>query len=127
MPDNHLSLSAPCCGGDRQFLPVARLGELLGRVAVPPLGSEMVGLAAACGRVLAEDIVAAGDLPAGDSSAMDGYALAFADLGQDYPTTLPVVGRVSSPPGTRSSARCGAAKPSGFSPARRCRRVATPW
>src|SRR5690242_10889645 len=96
MPDNHLSLSAPCCGGDRQLLPVARLGELLGRVAVPLLGSQMVGLAAACGRVLAEDIVAAGDLPAQDSSAMDGYALAFADLGRDYPATLPVVGRVAA-------------------------------
>src|SRR3954447_14668797 len=48
MPDNHLSLSAPCCGGDSQLLPVARLGELLGRVAVPPLGSQMVGLGAAC-------------------------------------------------------------------------------
>jgi molybdopterin molybdotransferase len=96
MPDNHLSLSTPCCGGDRQLLPLARLVELLGRVAIPPLGSETVGLTAACGRVLAEDIVAAGDLPAGDSSAMDGYALAFADLGQDHPTTLPVVGRVAA-------------------------------
>ncbi len=39
-----------------------------------PLGSETVSLAAACGRVLARDIVSDVDMPPFDKSAMDGYA-----------------------------------------------------
>ena len=43
--------------------------------AVTPLPSEQVELAAALGRVLAEDLASAHDLPPFDSSAMDGYAV----------------------------------------------------
>jgi molybdopterin molybdotransferase len=43
--------------------------------AVRPLGSEELPLAQALGRVLAEDVAAAEDLPPFDSSAMDGYAV----------------------------------------------------
>jgi molybdopterin molybdotransferase len=43
--------------------------------AVTPLGSEPVGLDDALGRVLAQDVRAAGDVPAFPSSAMDGYAV----------------------------------------------------
>ena len=52
-----------------------RLLEEVRRVA-----SERVGVRHAAGRVLAEDLVAAFPLPAFDHSAMDGYALATADL-----------------------------------------------
>lgn len=45
-----------------------------------PLASETVPLAAAIGRVAAHDIVAATDLPLGDVSTMDGYALRSVDL-----------------------------------------------
>lgn len=45
-----------------------------------PLASETVPLAAAFGRVAAHDVVATSDLPQGDVSTMDGYALRSADL-----------------------------------------------
>ena len=42
---------------------------------VRPLGSELVAIDDARGRVLAEDVQAAGDVPPFPSSAMDGYAI----------------------------------------------------
>ena len=57
-----------------------------------PLEAEPVELVHAAGRVLAEDAVAAIDLPRFPSSAMDGFALRAADT----PGTLPVVGRVAA-------------------------------
>jgi molybdopterin molybdotransferase len=61
---------------------------VLGRV--PTLPSELVPLAEAAGRVLAEEARAAVDLPPFASSAMDGFALRAADA----PGTLPVVARI---------------------------------
>jgi molybdopterin molybdotransferase len=55
---------------------------------VPVLGVEHVALAVAAGRVLAEDVLAGGPLPAFPSSAVDGYAIRAADAG----TTLRVLG-----------------------------------
>ena len=43
--------------------------------AVTPLGDEAVALDAALGRVLAEDVTSAIDVPPFDSSGMDGYAV----------------------------------------------------
>jgi molybdopterin molybdotransferase len=54
---------------------------------VQPLPAERVALAAAFGRVAAEDVAAAVDLPPFDSSAMDGFAVRAADT----PGTLPIV------------------------------------
>ncbi|MBL9076526.1 MAG: molybdopterin molybdotransferase MoeA [Planctomycetes bacterium] len=54
--------------------------------------TEVVGLAEAHGRVLAEAIVADGPWPATDRSAMDGFALAASSRGLAAGTTLPVVG-----------------------------------
>ena len=48
----------------------------------PVLGVERVTLADAIGRVLAEDLVAGGPLPAFPSSAVDGYAVRAADAGK---------------------------------------------
>ena len=45
-----------------------------------PLSSEMVPLAEAHGRHLAQDVAALRSQPASDLSAMDGYAIRFADL-----------------------------------------------
>jgi molybdopterin molybdotransferase len=57
-----------------------------------PLAAERVPLEEAAGRVLAEDVRAAGPLPPFDYSSMDGYALAARDLEGDGPWELPVVG-----------------------------------
>lgn len=59
---------------------------------VPRLDAEELPLDAACGRVLAADIVAARALPGFDNSAMDGYAARSADL----PGSLPVIGVVAA-------------------------------
>jgi molybdopterin molybdotransferase len=50
--------------------------------AVRPLGSELVPVADALGRVLAEDLSAEEDVPRFDSSAMDGYAVIAGPAGQ---------------------------------------------
>src|SRR5215213_4415600 len=66
------------------------LAQVLARVRALP--SERVPLAAAAGRVLAEDGRAAVDLPPFPSSAMDGFAVRSADV----PGRLPVVFRIAA-------------------------------
>ena len=56
------------------------------------LSRERVPLAAAAGRVLAEDLVASRPLPLFDNSAMDGYAVATTDLDGAGPWELAVRG-----------------------------------
>jgi molybdopterin molybdotransferase len=60
------------------------------------LPAERATLADAVGRVLAADLVAAGPLPRFDNSAMDGYAVATADLQGAGPWALDVVGESSA-------------------------------
>ncbi|HEY6232623.1 MAG TPA: molybdopterin molybdotransferase MoeA, partial [Pyrinomonadaceae bacterium] len=55
------------------------------------LASERVALEAACGRYLAQDVVADSDLPPFDRSQMDGYALRAVDV-QSVPAKLRIVG-----------------------------------
>ncbi|HET9852193.1 MAG TPA: gephyrin-like molybdotransferase Glp [Candidatus Limnocylindrales bacterium] len=69
---------------------------ILGAVA-GPLSTETVDVDGSLGRVLAEDVVAAVTLPPWNNSAMDGYAVRFADVaaaGDDAPVRLRVVGEV---------------------------------
>ena len=70
------------------------LAEAQARVLerVEPLAGEPVPLAAAAGRVLAEDARAVVDLPPFPSSAMDGFAVRSADT----PGRLPIVGRIAA-------------------------------
>lgn len=69
-----------CCA-ESALLPVeAALQRLLELAEAAPINDvEPVALAAADGRVLAEDLLAGFDLPPWDNSAMDGYALCLAD------------------------------------------------
>jgi molybdopterin molybdotransferase len=80
-------------------------GELLGLDAalalieariVPVVEEESVPLAAAAGRVLARDVVAQMDVPPHANSAVDGFALAHADLSPNCDTILPVTGRAAA-------------------------------
>jgi molybdopterin molybdotransferase len=66
------------------------LREILSRVR--PLSAEAVPLAAAAGRVLAEDARSVVDLPPFPSSAMDGFAV----RAEDTPGRLPVVERIAA-------------------------------
>jgi molybdopterin molybdotransferase len=57
---------------------------------VTPLGTELIPIDEADGRVLAEDLLSPVDLPPFDYSAMDGYAVVAADFQGDGPWELPV-------------------------------------
>ena len=61
-------------------LTLAQALEQLARRLSPVAQTETIDTRDAGGRVLAEDVASAVDLPAFDNSAMDGYALRFADL-----------------------------------------------
>ena len=68
------------------------LGEILG--AVRPLGAIDVPLAEASGRTPANPVLARVDIPVFDNSAMDGFAVRFADVANasdGAPVTLRVV------------------------------------
>ncbi|MCB1769913.1 MAG: molybdopterin molybdotransferase MoeA [Candidatus Competibacteraceae bacterium] len=54
---------------------------------------ESVPLLSAEGRVLADDLPARLDVPPGDNSAMDGFAVHWSDLSPDAVTRLPVIGQ----------------------------------
>lgn len=84
-----------------------------------PLAAERIALTAGLGRVLAEDIIADRDVPPFRNSAMDGYALRFADLGTAQ-TGLPIgatipAGHLPSPlaPGTAAAIMTGSVVPEG--------------
>ena len=93
--------------------------ELLRPVA-HPLGSEMVRIADAPGRVLARPVIAQIDSPRCDVSAMDGYAVRDADLAA-LPASLKVIGESFAGagwngavgPGTCARIFTGAPMPSG--------------
>ena len=89
-----LSSDAFAFGGD-----LMSVEEALGLVAakIPPVGeTEIVGLVDADGRYLTADVTAPIDLPVFDNSAVDGYAVAHADLLASGPTVLPVSARVTA-------------------------------
>jgi molybdopterin molybdotransferase len=71
---------------------LARIDERV----VPVVEIETVALQQAAGRILARDLVAEFDLPPHANSAVDGYALAHADLLPDRDTVLPVGGRAAA-------------------------------
>jgi molybdopterin molybdotransferase len=102
----------------RPLIPVAdALASLLAAVPPPP-ATETLALAEALGYVLAADQVAELDVPAYDNSAMDGYALATADLAAT--TVLPVSQTIAAghpgqalQPGTLARIFTGAPLPPG--------------
>ncbi len=64
---------------------------------IPPITqTESVSLFEAEGRFLAEALAAPIDLPVFDNSAVDGYAVRFADLSSQGDSILPVEGRVAA-------------------------------
>ncbi len=93
MPKRTLSEIVSCLAGyDPDALPVAQAQQIINDFIVPINAVEMVALRSALGRVLARDIVSPINVPAHDNSAMDGYALRGADLKQDAPNVLSIVG-----------------------------------
>jgi molybdopterin molybdotransferase len=78
--------------GSQSALDVAQARQLILDALTAPGGREQVAVRSALGRVLARDVVAPFDVPAHDNSAMDGYAVRFADLAAGGETALEVVG-----------------------------------
>jgi molybdopterin molybdotransferase len=77
---------------DPNSMPVDKARGHIRAFLSPVTAVERLGLRAALGRVLAEDVVSPLDVPQHDNSAMDGYAVRFADLRADGEATLTVVG-----------------------------------
>jgi molybdopterin molybdotransferase len=77
---------------DPNSLPVAKARDLIARFLHPVAAVERLAIRTALGRVLADDVISALDVPAHDNSAMDGYAVRFADIGAAGETVLKIVG-----------------------------------
>jgi molybdopterin molybdotransferase len=77
---------------DPDSMPVDRARELIRSFLVPVAATERVGIRQSLGRVLAADIVSPLAVPGHDNSAMDGYAVRFADLSPDLETVLARIG-----------------------------------
>ncbi|WP_445365383.1 gephyrin-like molybdotransferase Glp [Microbulbifer sp. ANSA001] len=107
-----------CCS-QPGLMPIESAREKLLQALNPIEGTEILPLAQANGRVLAEDVISTVNLPPCDNSAMDGYALRCEDLTSGLPLELigksfagaPFDGVVN--PGTCVRIMTGAAVPAG--------------
>ena len=77
---------------DPNSMPVDTARSLIRQYLAPVTATERVHIRAALGRVLAEDVVSPLDVPGHDNSAMDGWALRFADLPREGTVTLRRIG-----------------------------------
>src|SRR5881394_3333472 len=76
-----LAQTVSCIDGyDPDALPVDKARAALLACIAPLTETQTVPIRDALGRVLAEEIVPGIDVPAHDNSAMDGYAVRFADI-----------------------------------------------
>ena len=88
-------LSDDCFAFRGPLLAIDDVERLIVERVTPVAETETVSLKNAHGRVLAADVVAPIDLPPFDNSAVDGYAVRHADLGEDE-TRLAVVDRLTA-------------------------------
>lgn len=79
---------------DPDALPVRHAQRIINDFITPVCAIEKVALRSALDRVLAADIISPISVPSHDNSAMDGYALRGADLGDATATTLKVIATV---------------------------------
>jgi molybdopterin molybdotransferase len=77
---------------DPNSMPVDKARKYIRAFLAPVTAVERLHLRAALGRVLAVDIRSGVNVPAHDNSAMDGYAVRFADLKPDAESTLKIAG-----------------------------------
>lgn len=104
--------------GKQQVIGVAQARQRMITAVAPLSGVERVPLVQAVGRVLAEPVVAACDVPPADNSAMDGYALRAEDVAGGQ--ALPIAARIPAgvmpqplAPGTAARIFTGAVIPQG--------------
>lgn len=77
---------------DPDSLAVDTAKALTRRLVAPVEGTQRLFVREALGRVLAQDVISAIDVPAHDNSAMDGYAVRAADLAAEGDTRLNLIG-----------------------------------
>ena len=77
---------------DPNSMPVPKAREVISRFLSPVATVERVAVRAALERILAADVISPVDVPAHDNSAMDGYAVRFADLKNNGKVTLRIAG-----------------------------------
>jgi molybdopterin molybdotransferase len=84
-----LTITEASCADDYDpnSMPVAKARAFIQQFLVPIQGATRVPVRDALGRVLAEDIVSPVNVPAHRNSAMDGWAMRFADLQSGAPLT----------------------------------------
>ncbi len=77
---------------DPNSMPVSKAREYIRAMLEPVTAAERLHIRDALGRVLAADVISPVNVPGHDNSAMDGYAVRFADLKPDSEATLKLVG-----------------------------------
>jgi len=102
MPQPKTLRDASCADDyDPDSMPVATARALIRTFLSPVTATERVHIRQALSRVLADGVVSPLDVPGHDNSAMDGYAVRFADLDPNGETTLARVGEsFAGKPGT---------------------------
>jgi molybdopterin molybdotransferase len=91
-PENSIRAASCADDYDPNSMPVAKAREFIARFLTPVAVVERLHIRAALGRVLAEDVISPLDVPSHDNSAMDGYAVRFADLKADGEVSLTLAG-----------------------------------
>jgi molybdopterin molybdotransferase len=88
------SIRAASCADDYDpnSMAVDKARAFIARFLVPVAETERVPVRASLGRVLAEDVVSPVDVPSHDNSAMDGYAVRFANVDPPGDIKLKVIG-----------------------------------
>ncbi|MGS5086957.1 molybdopterin molybdotransferase MoeA [Hydrogenophaga sp. A37] len=81
-------IAAALQGYDPQALTAASVNQFLAKLVEPVTDTERVGVFAALGRVLAQDVVSPISVPPHDNSAMDGFALDGSQLIKGQTLTL---------------------------------------
>lgn len=79
------------CFSSQKLVPVEAARERLVDAMQPVTGTERAALRQAVGRIVAEPVASTIDLPLCDNSAMDGYAVRYADL--EYCESLELIGK----------------------------------
>ena len=77
---------------DPDSMPVEKARAHIRAFLSPVTAVERLHIRACLGRVLAEDVISPINVPQHDNSAMDGYAVRFADLKSDGETALKIIG-----------------------------------
>ena len=91
-PENSIRAASCADDYDPDSMPVAKAREFIARFLTPVSVIEHLNIRSALGRVLAHDVLSPLDVPSHDNSAMDGYAVRFADLKTEGEVKLRIAG-----------------------------------